>query len=489
MSGERILVAGAGIAGLGAALALADGKRQVTILDRDPPAPQGDAEDAFLHWERRGATQLRHSHVFLGRLTTLLRNRYPALLEELLASGARVFGFEDGLPPSLKAHYVKQTGDEDLSILFSRRTTLELAMRRYTARLPGVTFVTEAGVRGIVMDGASVKGLQVEHGGALTDMLADVTIDASGRNTPFPDWLRAHGAVTAEEETPAGILYFTRHYRLLDGAEEPERDGTPGAGDLGYIKFGVFPADNRHFSITLAIPEIETELRLAVMKPEVFDAICAEIPGTARWILPGRAEAASAVFAMGNLKSTWRRFNDAGTPQALDFFALGDAAVRTNPLYGRGCSAGIVHAHILADVLAMSDNPRTRALIFEAETRKVLRPFYDAMVRQDREAIKRAARERQPGHKPSMRARAMKSFVEDAIGPATRADIDILRAFSRAFHMIDDPNRWLRDPKMVTKLLAFWATPERLKRARGFYPPKFGPERVEMFDRLKLRRA
>src|SRR6201999_3292730 len=180
----------------------ADGKRRITILDRDPPAPEGDAEDAFQHWERRGATQLRHSHVFLGRLTTLLRNRYPALLEELLASGARVFGFEDGLPPSLKAHYVKQTGDEDLSILFSRRTTLELAMRRYTARLPGVTFVTEAGVRGIVMDGASVKGLQVEHGGALTDMLADVTIDASGRNTPFPDWLRAHGAVIAEEESP-----------------------------------------------------------------------------------------------------------------------------------------------------------------------------------------------------------------------------------------------------------------------------------------------
>lgn len=62
---ETVLVAGAGIAGLGAALALCDGKRSVTLLDRDPPPPDASPEEAFHTWERRGATQLRHSHVFL----------------------------------------------------------------------------------------------------------------------------------------------------------------------------------------------------------------------------------------------------------------------------------------------------------------------------------------------------------------------------------------------------------------------------------------
>ncbi len=164
-----------------------------------------------------------------------------------------------------------------------------------------------------------------------------------------------------EEESPAGILYFTRHYRLRDGMEEPERDGTPGAGDLGYIKFGVFAADNRHFSITLATPEIETELRKAIMKPEIFDRICAEIPGCARWTDPARAEPASPVYSMGNLKSVWRNYFKDGEPQVLGFFAVGDAAVRTNPLYGRGCSAGVVHAHILRAALdATTDPARTR---------------------------------------------------------------------------------------------------------------------------------
>jgi 2-polyprenyl-6-methoxyphenol hydroxylase-like FAD-dependent oxidoreductase len=428
--------------------------------------------------------------VFLGRLTTLIRARYPELLQELVDSGARIFGFEDGLPPTLKAGYVPRAGDDELSILFCRRTTLALVMRRHAKRLSGVTFLDRAGVRGLLTRRDSgalhVDGLKVELNGQLEELRADVTVDASGRNTSFPDWLRAQGAQIAEEESPAGILYFTRHYRLRDGADEPPRDGTPGAGDLGYIKFGVFPADNRHFSITLAVPEIESELRLAIVRPETFDAICAEIPGCARWTDPARSEPATAVFAMGNLKSVWRRHVANGVPQVLGFFALGDAAVRTNPLYGRGCSAGIVHAHVLRDTLDISENPRTRALLFEADTRKVLRPFYDAMVRQDLQAIRRAERERDPGYRPSRRARIMKSFVEDAIGPATRGDIEILRAFSRTFHMIDDPNIWWRNPATVGGLIRFWAMPKAAKQARSFYPPKFGPERAEMFARLDL---
>lgn len=487
MSGEHVLVAGSSIAGLGAALAFGDGKRRVTLVDRDHAAPSGDAEEAFQNWERRGATQLRHSHVFLGRLTTLIRQRHPQLLRELLDSGARIFTFEDGLPPPLRLRYRPKPGDDELSILFSRRTTLELAMRRYAGRLPNVTFIDDAGVRGVVArrdpSGAlATEGLSVERNGAIAEMHADVIIDATGRNTVFPTWLNAEGVQVAEEENPAGILYFTRHYRLRDGADEPIRDGTPGAGDLGYIKFGVFPADNRHFSVTLAVPEIETALRLAIVRPEIFDAICAEIPGCARWTDPVHSEPASQVFAMGNLKSMWRRYQ----PLVLNFFAIGDAAVRTNPLYGRGCSAGVVHAHLLRGVLDETADPLERAQEFEAETRKALRPFYDSMVRQDKQAIRRAEHERDPEYKPDFRARTLKSLIEDAIGPATRGDVEILRAFSRAFHMIDDPNDWWRNPATVAGILRFWAMSKAFKRARGFYPPKFGPERAQMLAKLNL---
>ncbi len=492
MSGsEHVLVAGAGITGLGVALALGGSGRRISVIDRDPAPPEMSPEEAFAHWERRGATQLRHSHAFIGRLNKLLRERHPALLAELQAEGARLFGYADALAPPLLENYAPAAGDEDLCLLFSRRTTLELVLRRYTARLPGVDFLSEAGVRGVLTrrddDGRLiVDGLKVERGGAIEEMRADITVDASGRNTSFPDWLREQGCEIPEEESPCGILYFTRHYRLRDGQDEPPRDGTPGGGDLGYIKYGVFPADNRHFSVTLATPEIESDLRTAIVRPQVFEAICEALPGCGRWTDTMRAEPVSPVYAMGNLENVWRHYLKDGAPQVLGFFALGDAAVRTNPLYGRGCSSGMVQAHILRAALDQTANPAERAQIVARETEAAIRPYFDSMVKLDLQAIRRAEHERDPHYRPRLKARMMKSFAEDALTPASRGDQAVGRAMSRVFHMVGHPTNWLKDPAILARLMWMWALPRSRKRARGLYPPKFGPERTEMLARLGL---
>jgi len=490
MQKEKVLVAGTGIAGLGAALALSGESREVVLLDRDPPPPETSPEEAFVHWERRGATQLRHSHAFLGRLTSLIRDRYPELLKELLAEGTRLFNYAEGLPPTLERKYRPEAGDEDLTLLFSRRTTLELVMRRYVAKLSGVSFVTDAGVRGLIshkQDGKLVvDGLKVERNGVMEDMRADIVVDATGRNTVFPEWFRAEGVDVREESSPCGILYFTRHYRLRDGQDEPPRDGVPGGGDLGYIKFGVFIADNRHFSVTLATPEIETEMRMAVVKPEIFDAVCASLPGAARWTDPTRAEPVTNVYSMGALQNVWRHYLKDGEPQVLNFFPLGDAAVRTNPLYGRGCSSGVVEAHILRATLDANDDPVKRARMYEREFEKAIRPYFDSMVKLDLQAIRRAEHERDPNYMPSFKARITKSFMEDGLIPAQRAHVAVSRATSRVFHMLQEPEKLLRDPAVIGRILQTWMTPKIWKKARDYYPPKLGPDRAEMFARLSI---
>ncbi|HTO40569.1 MAG TPA: hypothetical protein VL026_06300, partial [Rhizomicrobium sp.] len=368
--------------------------------------------------------------------------------------------------------------------------TLELLIRRYVKRFSNVTILADAGVHGLIVrrDGSALvaEGLKVEIGGALTDMRADIIVDASGRNSAFPDWLGDVGVKVREETAPAGILYYTRHYRLRDGAEEPEREGTALAADLGYIKYAVFAADNRHFSITLATPEVETDLRTAILRPEVFTAICEALPGTARWVEADRAEPVSAVFSMGNLQSVWRHYLKDDEPQIMNFFAVGDSAVRTNPLYGRGCSAGIVHAHVLQEVLAAEADPRARAKAFDRRTRETLRVFYDTMARQDRMAIQRAMHQRDAAYRPGLRARMTRSFLEDGLTPAIRGDMTVLRAFSRGFHMIDDPSAWLKRPEIVATILKFWRMPKAQKRAAGFYPPVLGPSRRDMLNRLGL---
>jgi 2-polyprenyl-6-methoxyphenol hydroxylase-like FAD-dependent oxidoreductase len=488
---DRIVVVGAGIAGLGAAMALARADREIVILDRDA-APPPNVETAFDTWERKGVTQLRHSHVFLGCLVTLIRNKHPRLHDMLHKAGAREIDFETALPASLRDKYVAADGDRDQAFLFSRRTTLEHVMRAYAQSLPGVTFITSTIVRDLILDKTgpipAVKGVRIERDGtAAEDLPATTVIDACGRGTVFTDWLRERGLTIDEEKSPAGILYFTRHYRLREGQEEPPRDAQPGAGDLGYIKYGVFAADNRHFSITLAVPEIETKLRTATLDPATFDAICLKIPGAARWMNAERAEPVTKVFGMGNLHNVWRRFVKAGEPAVLNFFAVGDAALRTNPLYGRGCSSSMMHAHILADVMSETADPKARALAFEARTRKALRPFWDVIVKQDLGAIRRAKSEQNPGYKPRFKARLIKSFAEDAVGPATRADLRVYRAIMKGFHMIEAPAAWLRHPLVVARVLVMWLTPQRWKR--DFYQPKLGPARHEMLAELGLSQS
>ncbi len=479
---ETILIAGAGIAGLMAAMALARDDRSVVVVDRDPPPPALSVDQAFDEWERKGVTQLRHSHVFLGRLIKLIRTQHPRLWTTLIESGARECSFGDALPPQLRARYRYAPGDEDMSFLFSRRTTLELIMRRYAATLPGVAFATEAGIRGVLTDGDRVTGLKVQIGGEMREMMADSVIDATGRTTQFPDWLGLNETVV--DTSPAGILYFTRHYRLLDGAEEPSRDGPPGAGDLGYLKFGVFAADNRHFSITLAVPEIETDLRTAMLNPDVFDAVCREVPGTARWIDAARAEPASKVFGMGNLISLWRSYRKDDAPRVRNFYPIGDATLRTNPLYGRGCSVGAIMAHLLADIFAETADPAERLKRLETRTREELHPFYDLMAKQDAQAIRRARNEQMPGYKPRFRARVIKSFAEDAVGPASRGDIEVMRAVMRGFHMLENPTAWTKRFGIMARVMKAWATPKALKK--NLYPPKPGPERAEMLRALGL---
>jgi 2-polyprenyl-6-methoxyphenol hydroxylase-like FAD-dependent oxidoreductase len=488
--GERILILGAGISGLCAAMALSGEGREVLVLDRDPAPPEIDPDTAFHEWSRKGVTQLRHSHVFIGRLIKLIRQRQPALWEALIASGAREATFGDTLPPSLRDAYERAEGDEEMSFLFSRRSTLELVMRRHAQSLPGVRFETEAFVHGALFareaETLCVVGVKGTRAGDVAEWRADSVIDAMGRNSCFVEWLGAEGVAIPEESSPAGILYFTRHYKLHEGQEEPPRGLAPGAGDLGYLKYGVFAGDNRHFSITLACPEIESELRVALPDGAAFDRCCAEIPGVQPWTDPARAAPVSKVFAMGALKSSWRKFrDDAGAPRVRNYYPIGDAAIRTNPLYGRGCSTGAIQAFLLGDIFATTVDPAKRLQRLEEEVFAEVRPFFDDMVRQDVQAIRRAAKERAgETRKPRLKARLTKSFIEDGIGPASRGDVVVLRALMRPFHMLEGPAAWVGRADVIGRILLVWAR-ARAQKAH-LYPPPLGPERAAMLSVLGI---
>jgi hypothetical protein len=147
----------------------------------------------------------------------------------------------------------------------------------------------------------------------------------------------------------------------------------------------------------------------------------------------------------------------------------------------------VIQAHFLADVLNAESDSTARARAFDARTRERLRPFWDVIAKQDLGAIRRAKNEQTPGYKPRLKARLIRSFTEDAVGPASRGDLAVHRALMKGFHMFNAPTAWLRRPLVVLRVLITWATPKRFKRA--LYPPKLGPERREMLAQLGLEPA
>lgn len=486
----RVLVIGAGMAGLWTALALAPTGRQVVLIERDAPPPSEDPDAAFADWSRRGVGHLRHSHAFLARLRLMIRDQHPRLLEALLAAGCRDLGFEASLTPVHRRTYAPKPVDDDLVILTSRRTTLELVMRAYVAALPGVEIRSGAFVRSLRLEGGEpprVTGLALEDATGVHEVTADLVVDAAGRLSPALEQLSAAGVSVAETAESAGVIYFTRHYRLRPGQSEPPRgrvDG-PTNGDLGYLKFGVFPGDNGCFSITLCVPDPEGELRKAVVDPAVFDTVCRALPGPAPWIEPARADGVSRVFGMGQLESRWRDFAPGGRPAVLGLFAVGDSLVRTNPLYGRGCAFAAVAAYQLRDALTASPDPAARLLAYRAGVERELRPYYEAMRKADRTAAERA-RQILSGRTPqrSFGRRIAKSFVDDGVTIAVRSDPGLLREALRGFHMLEPPDRWLKRPANLAKVLGHWARPRAAKAEA--YPKPPGPRREALFAALGL---
>ncbi len=483
---ESVVVLGAGIAGLCVALALAPSGRTITLLERDAPPPEGGAEAVFDHWRRRGASQLRHSHAFLARLRMLIAKEHPALLEALRAAGARELRFADGLPETIKARYAPRPEDEEMAIIVSRRTTMELVIRGYVEAAANVTIRSDAFVSGLLSD-RDEAGRLTARGFTLQNdetVRGDLVIDAGGRGSPMMDWLTDAGAAISESAEDCAILYYTRFYEFAPGQGDPPRGRHAPNGDLGYLKFGVFPADNGTFSITVAVPEVEETLRVAVVRPDIFDAICGRLPGLAAWTDPARSFPVSKVYAMGDLQSRWREMAPDDAPVVLNAFSVGDSVVRTNPLYGRGCSFAAIEAHVLRDVLAETADPAARAVAYSGRVRTLLQPFYDDMRDQDRAAARRAAHGLDPDYRPPLRARLMRRFIEDGVGVAIRRDPDLFRAAMRAFHMLEPPRAWLNRPAALAKV-GLALVRGRKANAR-FYPAKVGPDRLEMFAALGL---
>ncbi len=467
----RVAVVGAGVAGLSAALTLARGGHDVVLLERDATPLPHTPDEAF-HWKRRGAPQVRHSHAFLARLRNLLRDRLPDVRDDLLQAGATELRWSDFLPETIDDKTPKP-GDEDLALICCRRTMFEWVLRRAASRTERVDIRDGTVVTGFLAhehDGVPrVTGLSTDRG----DVHADVFLDATGRPSKLPEMLRAIDVHMDEKKSTSGIVYLSRFYRMRDGADAPDLQPLNG-GDVVYLKYAIFRADNGTFSVTLAYATDDPDMR-TLREPGRFDAATNAIPAIRAWMNPDISEPISGVHYMGNLINRVRRTVVHDDVRVLGLHAIGDSAVCTNPLYGRGCALGLAHGALFADALSdHGDDARALALAFAQATETELVPWYLASVDSDAAAIKLARGEELDGQHAWAR-----TILSDGLLPATQADADVSRAWFRTFNLLAKPDALLTDERVIQRALEFYN--DRDSRP---VPEPLGPPHEEFLEAI-----
>ncbi|WP_460353172.1 FAD-dependent oxidoreductase [Mycobacterium sp. ZZG] len=323
----RIVVVGAGPAGLFTAVALARRGGHVTVVERDA----GPGRDGG--WPRRGVMQFDHPHTFRGPVVDALQAEIPDALQAMLRVGASVETDPGGAPAALRI----------------RRVTFERALRDVALAEPGLTLLPGCHVDGVLRDSGRVAA--VDAGGRR--LTADLVIDASGRSSRVMRALFGAGEVR-----PCGATYVSRQYRLADGAA-PGPVNSPVGLSLqlaGYFAV-VFLHEAGIFSVTITHAGTDDRLRL-LRHRRVYDAAAEAIPMLADWIDPSRAQPLTPVLVGGRVHNTFRSpLGVDGRPAVPGLIAVGDSVCTTTPLAGRGVTLAFRQAQALVRALAADDVP------------------------------------------------------------------------------------------------------------------------------------
>lgn len=205
---NRVIIMGAGIAGLIMARMLSEYYQEVYLVERDkwPSKPTN----------RIGTPQAFHPHRILPRGNMILERYFPGYNQDLLQHGAHASETDEIALVNQYGTLVVQPPSVAASC---SRALLEWVLYRRVQRIDNVFIRTNTEITGLISSengqticGVYTKDRQNQQVGQLS---ADMVIDTTGRSSKIIKWLHSLGYTVPEPEVlKVSLGYSTRYYKI-----------------------------------------------------------------------------------------------------------------------------------------------------------------------------------------------------------------------------------------------------------------------------------
>jgi 2-polyprenyl-6-methoxyphenol hydroxylase-like FAD-dependent oxidoreductase len=411
----RILVIGAGFAGLLTAAAAAQTGARVTIFERDR---LGDTPDP-----RPGVPQGQQPHILLHRGLRAMESLLPGVEDDLLDVGG--VKINTGRMPWLSPYGWFPVDPPAYEIVSLTRPLLELVIRRRV--LGDVRIDLRQGARVQSLARAEQRWeIQCADG---TAAFADLVVDASGRSSRLRHWLDELGVAVPEPATvDARLGYAARRFRAP--VPVPLRSGVviaaSPATEAGAL---VLPVENEEWLVgavgygSRRPPRDAAELATYVR--ELRDPAVAELAAVLEPVgdVAVHRQTGNRRHAYGHTR---------GWPAGL--LVVGDALCAFNPVYGQGITVAACQAELLRDQLRQRLS--LGMPLSAADTRRIQRRLHDVTDLPWAVATGEDLRYRSSDAKPNRRQRLSARWTTRMTQLAVGGDPACRDAFSRLYHLM-----------------------------------------------------
>ncbi|MFK0154247.1 NAD(P)/FAD-dependent oxidoreductase [Streptomyces sp. NPDC090493] len=341
-SRPRALVIGASATGLFAAAALAE-FADVTVLERDtlPDGPEA----------RRGVPQAHHAHLVWSGGVKAFNDLLPGVVDKVVAKGGRlVHIMGDMVSRAPNEVWFRRFTSTHHRNLVASRPLLDYVLQSRVLTDRRINLRVNTHVVGLAGTAGVVTGVRIKAGGNEEVIRADFVIDASGRGSRAPQWLKELGLPDIEtREVNAGVAYATRVFKapgttaaeafpLINVQANPAK--APGQGGI------ILPIEDGRWIVTLS----GTRGGEPTSDPDAFVKFALGLGHPIIGELLTDAEPVGDVHTSRSTANS-RRYYEKSAFWPDGFTVLGDAIAGYNPVYGHGLTVAAQCALAVRDVL------------------------------------------------------------------------------------------------------------------------------------------